>query len=219
MDGVEDLCSSISRERDELDGMSQLCDKIAEHERMRLEIYAQVGLDAAAGCLLEADAVPDGKDAELKRLRAQLNARDAEVSQLRSQLANSEAVRQQNAALLQQVDASASGARLQAAQLEDDGGRTRRERGATGSPDERADLVAEVERLRAQLSKQTAARTKAEHAADALGDKLAASVQASKFAAEECSRVRRRKDTLERELQTAQQQLSARVRPGSAGSP
>ena len=84
------------------------------------------------------------------------------------------------------------------------------ERGGGGGAADRAEL----KRLAAQLDAERAARDESEKAAAQQRDKLEQASKTCKQATEECSRVRRRNEQLEREVETLRQRLGE----GSAGS-
>ena len=191
LDCIDSLRRSLDRDTTALADISELISKaVTQRDEM------------VAGLLAEAEAEQQNyKDSALAA---------AECTRLRMEL---EAAHAQREAL--ELAFHGSGAHLTVVKLEDEARQAaerRREaeeralaaeeraiaaeRAATAALEARA----ENERLREQLAAERLARAKAEQVADSLSEKLAVSTDTCRGAAEECSRVRRRNQTLEREL-------------------
>jgi chromosome segregation ATPase len=147
----------------------------------------------------------------------------AELAELRAALERSEKMRLADAASVQQANALATGSRFKVGKLEADLQRavaradvaeqqlaameSRLAAAEREAGSERRRAAAEVGPARDQLDAERRARIEAERAGAAHKEKHEAALKACRQAGDECERVRRRNETLEREVESLKQRL------------
>ena len=220
------LCSTW-READAKADLSERDDQ-AEREAERSTLVAS--LEQGIG----------GLDAEIADLRAALQqaeltlkAEAARSAELQAALQKAEMAVKAESAKAQQANALSSGARLKVGKLEDDLNKVsaraevaesqlammerRAAEAEFAATDAMRRSAAEVGPAHQQIDAERAARHSAEQAAAATAKKLEAALKACRGASDECERVRRRNEQLEREVESLKRRLGEQQQEAAGG--
>ena len=241
---ISGLCSTWSEmdAKADLGAAAQPEEDLAEREAQRRALVASLeegigGLDEEnanlRAALRQSGSAVQAEAASSAELHAALQAAEARSAELEKALQRAEMAIKAEAAKVQQANALSSGARLKVGKLDDDLKKaTARAEAAEGqlammerrageaefaAMEARRVAASEVGPAHQQIDAERKARHDAEQAAAATAKKLEAALKACRQAGDECERVRKRNDQLEREVETLRRRLGEQQADDAGG--